>query len=133
MVPPEDTVGLIIWSAVELAVMLFCVGLPTLAPLYRRRDFDKSGFQQSGHYDERRSSKVRLTDFDGQGQYTTTVLTGDKFPVNHEQYFENHGDEETARVDGNNSIHIHTELQIKQNRATSVSRADTRTQGRAIG
>ena len=132
MVPPEDTVGLIIWSAVELAVMLFCVGLPTLAPLYRRRDFDKSGFQQSGHYDERRSSKVRLTDFDGQGQYTTTVLTGDKFPLNSEQYIKYHSDEEGARMDRNDRIHIQTELEIRENRATSVSRDDTENQGRAI-
>lgn len=130
MVPPEDTVGLIIWSAVELAVMLFCVGLPTLAPLYRRRDFDKSGFQQSGHYDERRSSKVRLTDFDGQGQYTTTVLTGDKFPVNSEQYI---SDEEAARMDRNNQIYVKTKLEIRENRATSVSCDDTENQGRAIG
>ena len=130
MAPPEDTVGLIIWSAVELAVMLFCVGLPTLAPLYRRRDFDKSGFQQSGHYDERRSSKVRLTDFDGQGQYTTTVLTGDKFPVNSEQYI---SDEEAARMDRNNQIYVKTKLEIRENRATSVSCDDTENQGRAIG
>ena len=130
MAPPEDTVGLIIWSAVELAVTLFCVGLPTLAPLYRRRDFDKSGFQQSGHYDERRSSKVRLTDFDGQGQYTTTVLTGDKFPVNSEQYI---SDEEAARMDRNNQIYVKTKLEIRENRATSVSCDDTENQGRAIG
>ncbi|PIG84246.1 hypothetical protein AARAC_011139 [Aspergillus arachidicola] len=31
----EDTVPLIIWSAVELAVTLICVGIPTIRPLYR--------------------------------------------------------------------------------------------------
>ncbi|GAB1207280.1 hypothetical protein APSETT445_005994 [Aspergillus pseudonomiae] len=31
----EDTVPLIIWSAVELAVTLICVGIPTVRPLYR--------------------------------------------------------------------------------------------------
>ena len=31
----EDTVNLIIWSAVELAVTLICVGIPTIRPLYR--------------------------------------------------------------------------------------------------
>ncbi|KAJ5683484.1 hypothetical protein N7462_006649 [Penicillium macrosclerotiorum] len=31
----EDTVSLIIWSAVELAVTLICVGIPTVRPLYR--------------------------------------------------------------------------------------------------
>jgi hypothetical protein len=30
-----DTVDLIIWSAVELAVTLICVGIPTVRPLYR--------------------------------------------------------------------------------------------------
>lgn len=118
----EDTVDLIIWSAVELAVTLFCVGLPTLAPLYRRRGFHRSGFQRSGssHYDERgASSKVRLRDLDGQV----------------EQYFNNRGDEEMARssfqvdqngkMDGNNGIRVQTEVQIKRNRATSVSRDDT--------
>ncbi|KAB8073589.1 hypothetical protein BDV29DRAFT_201746 [Aspergillus leporis] len=32
----EDTVPLIIWSAVELAVTLICVGIPTVRPLFRR-------------------------------------------------------------------------------------------------
>ncbi|KAB8236693.1 uncharacterized protein BDW43DRAFT_308370 [Aspergillus alliaceus] len=32
----EDTVPLIIWSAVELAATLICVGIPTVRPLYRR-------------------------------------------------------------------------------------------------
>ena len=31
----EDTVGLIIWSAVELAVTLICVGIAAATPLYR--------------------------------------------------------------------------------------------------
>ncbi|RHZ45199.1 uncharacterized protein CDV56_102029 [Aspergillus thermomutatus] len=31
----EDTVDLIIWSAVELAATLICVGIPTVRPLYR--------------------------------------------------------------------------------------------------
>ncbi|GFF56794.1 hypothetical protein IFM62136_03220 [Aspergillus lentulus] len=31
----EDTVDLIIWSAVELAATLICVGIPTIRPLYR--------------------------------------------------------------------------------------------------
>ena len=32
----EDTVGLIIWSAVEMAVTMVCIGIPILRPLYRR-------------------------------------------------------------------------------------------------
>ncbi|KAF9887542.1 hypothetical protein FE257_010120 [Aspergillus nanangensis] len=32
----EDTVNLIVWSGVELAVTLICVGIPTVQPLYRR-------------------------------------------------------------------------------------------------
>ncbi|KAE8374015.1 hypothetical protein BDV26DRAFT_296419 [Aspergillus bertholletiae] len=31
----EDTVALVIWSAVELAMTLICVGIPTVRPLYR--------------------------------------------------------------------------------------------------
>jgi hypothetical protein len=31
----EDTVDLIIWSAVELAATLICVGIPAIRPLYR--------------------------------------------------------------------------------------------------
>ncbi|KAB8230990.1 hypothetical protein ETB97_007344 [Aspergillus alliaceus] len=32
----EDSPTLIIWSAVELAVTLICIGIPTVRPLYRR-------------------------------------------------------------------------------------------------
>ncbi|OGE54280.1 hypothetical protein PENARI_c006G08473 [Penicillium arizonense] len=31
----EDTVDLVIWSGVEMAVTLICVGIPTVRPLYR--------------------------------------------------------------------------------------------------
>jgi len=34
--PAEDTVTLIIWSAVELAVTMICAAIPVLRPLYRR-------------------------------------------------------------------------------------------------
>ena len=32
----EDTVGLIIWSGVEMAVTMVCIGIPILRPLYRQ-------------------------------------------------------------------------------------------------
>lgn len=33
---PEDSVGLILWSAVEMAVTLICIGIPVCRPAYRR-------------------------------------------------------------------------------------------------
>lgn len=128
---------------------LFCVGLPTLAPLYRRRGFHRSGFQRSGssHYNERRaSSEVRLRDLYRQAEQSTTVFTGDKYgisPVNSEQYVNNHDDEETARASfqvdqngrmyGNNGIRVKKEVLVKRTWATSVSRDDTGSQGRTVG
>ncbi|CAM1502522.1 Fc.00g045060.m01.CDS01 [Cosmosporella sp. VM-42] len=45
----EDTVGLIIWSAAEMAVTLVCVGIPVLRPLYRRVRHG-SNFSSEGYY-----------------------------------------------------------------------------------
>lgn len=36
MRPPEDTVGLIIWSAAEIAVTIICIAVPVCRPLYNR-------------------------------------------------------------------------------------------------
>lgn len=33
---PEDTVGLIVWSAAEIAVTLICIGIGVCRPLYKR-------------------------------------------------------------------------------------------------
>ncbi|KAF5234165.1 hypothetical protein FANTH_12267 [Fusarium anthophilum] len=33
---PKDTVGLIVWSAAEIAVTMICIGIPTCRPLYNR-------------------------------------------------------------------------------------------------
>lgn len=34
--PPEETVGLIVWSAAEIAVTMVCIGIPVCRPLYKR-------------------------------------------------------------------------------------------------
>ncbi|KAK3357828.1 hypothetical protein B0T25DRAFT_630790 [Lasiosphaeria hispida] len=50
----EDTVPLIIWSAVELAVTMVCAGVPVLRPLYRRIKggitTDDSAGNSNGYY-----------------------------------------------------------------------------------
>ncbi|KAF4457691.1 hypothetical protein F53441_421 [Fusarium austroafricanum] len=33
---PKDTVGLIVWSAAEIAVTMICIGIPICRPLYKR-------------------------------------------------------------------------------------------------
>ncbi|KAK8084443.1 hypothetical protein PG997_005714, partial [Apiospora hydei] len=35
-IPVEDTVGLIVWSAAEIAVTMICIGIPVCRPLYKR-------------------------------------------------------------------------------------------------
>jgi hypothetical protein len=32
---PDDTVGLIVWSAAEIAVTMICIGIPVCRPLYK--------------------------------------------------------------------------------------------------
>ncbi|GAB1215676.1 hypothetical protein ATERTT37_004868 [Aspergillus terreus] len=44
----EDTVNLVVWSAVELAVTLICVGIPTIRPLFRHL-IKGSSFKSSGN------------------------------------------------------------------------------------
>ncbi|KAK5659586.1 hypothetical protein OQA88_788 [Cercophora sp. LCS_1] len=48
----EDTVPLIVWSAVELAVTMICIGIPVLRPLYRR-------MRGLGSTDQSNSSNVK--------------------------------------------------------------------------
>lgn len=62
----EDTVNLIIWSAVELAVTLICVGIPTVRPLYRvivhgsNLEDSESGYVKHNNSDQ--SSHVPMQD-----------------------------------------------------------------------
>ncbi|KAJ5176408.1 uncharacterized protein N7482_002285 [Penicillium canariense] len=60
----EDTVDLIIWSAVELAVTLICVGIPTVRPLYRvlvhGSDLDSSEAGYVKHNESNETSRFRM-------------------------------------------------------------------------
>ncbi|KAJ5805082.1 hypothetical protein N7474_010969 [Penicillium riverlandense] len=60
----EDTVNLIIWSAVELAVTLICVGIPTIRPLYRiivhGSNLESSEGRYVKHEDSSHSSRFRM-------------------------------------------------------------------------
>ncbi len=62
----EDTVSLIIWSAVELAVTLICVGIPTVRPLYRvivhgsNLEDSESGYVKHNNPDQ--SSNIPMQD-----------------------------------------------------------------------
>lgn len=53
----EDTVNLIIWSAVELAVTLICVGIPTVRPLYRTIVHGSHSESSEGKYVKPRYSR----------------------------------------------------------------------------
>ncbi|KAJ5962989.1 hypothetical protein N7501_007930 [Penicillium viridicatum] len=60
----EDTVDLIIWSAVELAVTLICVGIPTVRPLYRTIFHGSRPESSEGRYvkheDPKHSTRFRM-------------------------------------------------------------------------
>lgn len=60
----EDTVDLIIWSAVELAVTLICVGIPTVRPLYRTIAHGSCPESSEGRYvkdeDPNHSTRFRM-------------------------------------------------------------------------
>ncbi|CAI7654462.1 unnamed protein product [Penicillium glandicola] len=60
----EDTVDLIIWSAVELAVTLICVGIPTVRPLYRTIVHGSRPESSEGRYvkhgDSNHSTRFRM-------------------------------------------------------------------------
>ncbi|KAI9039404.1 uncharacterized protein KD926_009418 [Aspergillus affinis] len=61
---PEDTVSLVIWSGVELAVTLICVGIPTVRPLYRKIVYGSNLEDSEGKYvnydDSNQSSRFRM-------------------------------------------------------------------------
>lgn len=61
---PEDTVSLVIWSGVELAVTLICVGIPTVRPLYRVIVHGSNLEDSEGRYvkyvDSSESSRFRM-------------------------------------------------------------------------
>lgn len=60
----EDTVDLVIWSGVELAVTLICVGIPTVRPLYRTIVHGSKPESSSDRYnkqsDSNNSSRFRM-------------------------------------------------------------------------
>jgi len=45
----KDTVGLIVWSAAEIAVTMICIGIPVCRPLYKRF-LDKVGSRDASGY-----------------------------------------------------------------------------------
>ncbi|CAI7587901.1 unnamed protein product [Penicillium pancosmium] len=60
----EATIGLIVWSAVELAVTLICVGIPTVRPLYRVIVHGSKPESSNGRYNQQpgsdHSSRFRM-------------------------------------------------------------------------
>ncbi|KAG9253968.1 uncharacterized protein F5Z01DRAFT_687388 [Emericellopsis atlantica] len=50
----EDTVSLIIWSAVEMCVTMICIGIPILRPLYRRIRYGSRSSTREGSYQRQR-------------------------------------------------------------------------------
>ncbi|PLB34249.1 uncharacterized protein BDW47DRAFT_134456 [Aspergillus candidus] len=76
----EDTVGLIIWSAVELAVTLICVGVPTIRPLYRAIVHgsrpESSDRRYIKHSESDHSSRFRMRAIIPDASLFTTVRDG---------------------------------------------------------
>ncbi|KAK0368048.1 hypothetical protein CLIM01_14595 [Colletotrichum limetticola] len=58
----KDTVPLIIWSAVELAVTMICIGIPILRPLYQRA-LCGSGLSSHKYYKSPSENIRRMTEF----------------------------------------------------------------------
>ncbi|KAF0315790.1 integral membrane protein pth11 [Colletotrichum asianum] len=48
----KDTVGLIVWSAAEIAVTMICIGIPVCRPLYKQY-LDRLTSSDTGQYHER--------------------------------------------------------------------------------
>lgn len=51
MLSQEETVGLIVWSAAEIAVTMICIGIPVCRPLYKRY-LDKWTSRDASKYQE---------------------------------------------------------------------------------
>ncbi|KAE8147818.1 hypothetical protein BDV25DRAFT_159523 [Aspergillus avenaceus] len=99
----EDTVPLIIWSAVELAVTLICVGIPTVRPLYRRivhgstaKESHEGYKKQSGSDPARAQFEFPMRNFGRFARkddlFTTNASVAETGPV--QSFTEGQGDED---------------------------------------
>ncbi|KAF4774681.1 hypothetical protein HER10_EVM0002379 [Colletotrichum scovillei] len=64
----RDSVGLIVWSAAEMAITMICVGIPVCRPLYKRLFYRFTSENASSGYqkqNEERSSSVPLRTIGG--------------------------------------------------------------------
>ncbi|RLL97500.1 hypothetical protein CFD26_105870 [Aspergillus turcosus] len=130
----EETVDLIIWSAVELAATLICVGIPTVRPLYRYivhgsrfkesnegyKKYDEGGESNSGIQMQRLSKKGRK----GAIETTTSTILGDTefdIPRGQTSSYVHHvreTDEErlvgSPREQYGNAIQVHEEVTVER-------------------
>ncbi|KAJ5112137.1 hypothetical protein N7532_000182 [Penicillium argentinense] len=116
----EDTVDLIIWSGVELAITLICVGIPTVRPLYR------TIFHGSKPGNSSNSRYIKQEEFNHSSRFRMRNLAKDNtlFSVTQEGHTEsyisrnNRSDEEILvgqNVNNNDGIVIREEVCIERN------------------
>ncbi|KAJ5933269.1 hypothetical protein N7516_007758 [Penicillium verrucosum] len=114
----EDTVDLIIWSAVELAVTLICVGIPTVRPLYRTLVHGSHPESSEGRYvqhdDSKHSSRFRMRNLAKDATAFSVVEEGHT-----ESYITGHSrSDEEALVgqfgSGNGGIRIQEEVRVER-------------------
>lgn len=114
----EDTVDLIIWSAVELAVTLICVGIPTVRPLYRTLLHGSHPESSEGKYvrheDSNQSSRYRMRNLAKDTTSFNVVQEGHT-----ESYItcDNRSDEEilvAQNVSKNDGIRIREDVRVER-------------------
>lgn len=114
-----DTVDLIIWSAVELAVTLICVGIPTVRPLYRvivhgsNLDDSEGGYVKHNNSDQ--SSRVHMQNM---AKHNTTFRAKEEGTTELYISRNNHSDEEVlvGQNDKNRrGIRVREEVRVERN------------------
>ncbi|PLB43458.1 hypothetical protein P170DRAFT_440925 [Aspergillus steynii IBT 23096] len=114
----EDTVSLVIWSGVELAVTLICVGIPTVRPLYRTIVHGSNLEDSEGRYvkydDSNQSSRFRMRNLAKDDTLFSVVQES-----NTESYItrDNQSDERILPgqyVDSHGAIRIRDEVRVER-------------------
>ncbi|KAF7169151.1 hypothetical protein CNMCM5623_001938 [Aspergillus felis] len=132
----EDTVDLIIWSAVELAVTLICVGIPTIRPLYRHI-VHGSRFKESneGYKKHEESGEIHMKPLGkkprkGDLDTTTSTVLGDTgFDIprgENSSYVQHVKESDEERLVGSprgphvHSIQVHEEVKVERSSMLSA-------------
>ncbi|KAJ6087166.1 hypothetical protein N7467_006080 [Penicillium canescens] len=118
----EDTVDLVIWSGVEMAVTLICVGIPTVRPLYRTivhgSSVKSSESRYVKHDDSSHSSRFRMQN----PMKRSTMFSVAQESITEAYIARNNQSDEEILMDqyGNNigGIRVREEVRVRGSKAT---------------